>query len=665
MSWMHALARKGFLLLAVLAALCLVGWATWLDPLPPADFTFVNGTEIKSVDPAIVTGQPEGRVIRALFEGLVNWDPQYLQPIPGVAQSWELSDDGQVYTFHLREDAVWTNLRNKKRPVIAEDFVWSIRRFLDPMTGAEYAPLLAEVKNAEKYNQGNIQEGDAVEVELSVQRPGSLPHARNEVLKGTLTTLVEEQIGDGSAQPVLIYHINIDGTPRLFSPQAEQLDDPAVEVCRQVLLDFDTVGIRAKDARTLEIELIVPVPYFLNLMGFYPLFPTSRECVETFGYPEWTRPENMMVNGPFLMRRRRVRDRIRFVKNPHYWDQENVHFQTMDALAIQSSTTSLNMYLTGKVDWINDVPATIIPELLEQNRDDFQPEAFLGIYYYRLNTTEPPLDDLRVRRALALAIDRTNIVENVTRAGEIPAYTFVPPGIADYETVKGSQADEGRTLGFDGTNVAAARSLLEDAGYGADGADFPTIELLYNTHQTHSQIAELVQSQWKENLGIDVSLVNKEWGSYLADQRNLEYNVARAGWIGDYVDPHTFLYLFQSDNPQNQTGWANSEYDQLVSDSRFVRLTAEERQAIETQVRGEEGWSPPAHDDLFAAAVDEATRLKRMAMFFEAERLLLDDQVVIPIYYYVSKNMVQPYVKGFYRNIQDTHPFQGMRIERE
>jgi len=586
-----------------------MAWALSFSTLPPADFTFCNGDEIKTIDPAISTGQPEGRIIWALFEGLCRWHPETLEPIPGMAEQWEVSEDRLTYTFFLRREALWSD----GTPVTAHDFLYSFRRFLHPATAAEYAKELWYIEGARKFTVRDVAAGDPVEVELHEKPEGALPFAPGKILHGTLLAV------DDPAADRPIFTIETADGPRRFQRVAEGAAPDGVTACQMITYDFRHVGIRMLDDHTVEIRLRHPVPYFLHLMGFYPFSPVNRRCVETHGYPAWTRPENLVVNGPFLLEFRRVRDRIRLVKNPTYWNRDAVRLQTIDALAVKSVTTMLNLYMTGQVDWIPAVPAEVVTDLLA--RDDFRPAPFLALYYYLINTDRPPLDDARVRRALALAVDRREIVEQVTRSGQVPAYSVVPDEIGKY-------LDYTPPV-FGAFDPEEARRLLAEAGYpGGRGA--PRIEVLYNTHESHKAIAEVIQAQWKRHLGIDVGLSNQEWGAYLTSRRQRRYMVARAGWIGDYVDPNTFLDLFTTDNPQNQTGWSHAEYDRLVH-----------------------------------AAQRERDERRRLELFHAAEEILLDELPLIPIYFYVSQSMVRPYVTGFYPNIQDVHPLWAIGVDEQ
>jgi oligopeptide transport system substrate-binding protein len=331
--------------------------------LEPADFTFNNFSEVSTLDPATVTGVPEGRVLYGIFEGLVVKHPRTLEPLPGVAESWELSEDGLTYTFHLREDAFWTN----GDPVVASDFLFSYERFLNPRTAAQYAYQLWYAKGARAYS-------------TEVDGEGKPKHS------------------------------------------------------------FDTVGVKAPDERTLVIELNDPTPFFLNLLSFYPLMPVNprnlREAQAAWPETweaEWLRPENIVTNGAYKVVARRINDRIRLEKFERYWDAENVAFNTIDVTCTEQYTTALNLYLTGAVGWIDKIPTNLIPRLLP--REDFSPQPYLGTYFYRVNVTRPPFDDPRLRRALALTIDRKAIVEKITKSGQQPCWTLVPPGMGGYEPV--------------------------------------------------------------------------------------------------------------------------------------------------------------------------------------------------------------------------------------
>jgi len=636
---MRSIGRKAVPYVALALGVAAVAWAVSLGTLPPADFTFCNGAEIKSVDPAIVTGAPEGRIIRAIFEGLVNWHPETLEPTPGVAERWEVSDDKLVHTFHLRENAVWSN----GDPITAEDFRYTYRRFLDPYTPNQYSYQLWYVKNGEKYNVGPLEPDDPVEVELKEKPSGARPFARGKLLRGRLLAIATgthlmtgsaeapTESGDTTTEETSTdkadadkteetkeddspkaYVVEIDGRTRRFRPGGGE----GFEDCERVLFDFEAVGIKVIDPYTLQITLENPTPFFVKLTGFYPLFPVNAECVESYENTEWTKPERLVSNGPFRLQSRRIRDRIRLVKSDTYWNRDKVRLNVVDALAVESDATMLNMYLTGKSDWITTVSNTVIPKLREQGRKDFLPAPYFAVYFYRINVTEPPLDDVRVRRALSMAIDRREIIDAVTKVGESPAHSIVPPGVKGYE----------RAL-CDSFDPEEAQRLLAEAGFpGGDG--FPSVEILYNTLELHRDVAELIQSQWRSVLGINATLQNQAWGTYLNKQRMLDYKIARAAWIGDYVDPNSFLDMFVTEGANNETGWGNAEYDALI-----------------------------------ASAATEPDADERLRLLHRAERILMDEVPVIPTYFYVTKSMVRSYVRGFYGNMQDVHPLHEVWID--
>ncbi len=644
---MHPLARKLFPYVALAVCGAAVAWAVSFRRLPPADFTFVNGDEVKTIDPAKATGAPEGRIINALFEGLLAHMPidappdqdgiVLMKPVPAAAESYTVSPDGKTYTFKIRPSARWSD----GTPVTAHDFAWSWRRMLHPETGSEYAyQIYYYVTGAEKYNNGEVAIGDPVEVELADRAQPDQPFPRGTILRGVLVEIVKPQRQQGKdvknddpSKRDWVYIVDVkkerEGADksrgagkverRAFSQvppvKGKSADDRSVEKCLQVLVDFEaSVGIRATDDHTLVVKLKNRTPYFDELLAFYPLYPVNRKCVEIFGSPNWSKPENIVSNGPFSLEFRRIRDRIRLVKNPKYWNADNVRLNFIDALAVKSESTSLNMYINGQVDWATTVPTPVVPDL--RKRPDFFTAPMLTTYFYRLNVTRPPLDDVRVRQALNMALDKQVICEKILKAGQQPARSFVPPGLAGYESAKCGEF-----------NVPEARRLLADAGY-PGGRHLPKLQILFNTNEAHQFIAEVIQQQWNNNLGIDVELRNLEWQSFLNTLQRKDYGVARSGWIGDYPDPNTFLDMFVTDGANNQTNWSNPTFDKLIKD-----------------------------------AAAEPDPQKRMEILHEAEGLLMEELPIIPIYFYVSINMVHPRVKGFSANIQDLHPLHILSVD--
>jgi oligopeptide transport system substrate-binding protein len=505
-------------------------------PSPPAAglaqrqvLRFNNSAEPRTLDPAKMTGLPELNVALALFEGLTSLHPKTLRPVPGVAESWDVSRDGRRYVFHLRT-ARWNN----GDPLTASDFAYAWRRVLDPDTGAQYSSLLHCIENAKPRGEGKAP-------------------------------------------------------------------DPA------------RLGVRALDDRTLEVRLEHPVPYFLELAAFATFAPVHRRCIETHD-KAWTRQGNLVSNGPFALAEWRPYDRIVLRKNPHYWDAARVALEEIHVLAITDSETALKKYLNDEVDWIREVPGHKVAEAARLPGFRYFPQ--LNTYFFRFNVQRPLLDHRRVRKALNLAIDKESIARYLLRAGQRPAQSFVPPILPGYKPVEGPAYDP-----------EEARRLLAEAGF-PGGRGFPRLGLLYNSSESHQQIAEAMQHMWRTALGIRITLVNQEWGVYLSSMNNRDYDIARSSWVGDYADPSTFLECFVTEGGNNRTGWSNARYDELI-----------------------------------ARAARETDAASRMHLFQQAERILVcDEQPILPLYFYVNAYLVHPRVRGVHDNWRNFHPFQYIHI---
>lgn len=382
------------------------------------------------------------------------------------------------------------------------------------------------------------------------------------------------------------------------------------------------LGVRALDDLTLEVELETPLPYFLSFLTFYSFMPIPRhalEALEARGLdPDlWTRPEHVVCNGPYRMVEWRFRQRMVFERNPRYWDADSVAIRRVRVAMVESATTALNMYTAGEFDWPGSntaLPAEFMDHL--SGFKDFRLHPYLAVYFYWLNTQAPPLDDPRLRRALALAIDREALVRHVTRGGQVPTSDLVPDGLAGY-----------RGLGSPIFAPDEARRLLREAGY-ASGADVPPITFIYNTSEGHKQIAEAIQQMWRKELGITVTLENQEWKVYLSNAQRHNFQMCRMGWIGDYADPYTFLELLSGACGNNHSNWTNDDYDRLLREANR-----------------------------------EADPARRLALFREAEALALAEQPLIPLYVYTRSQLVKPYVHGIEGNHLDRHPWKYIRIE--
>lgn len=654
--------RSGLGLLALpLLALLGIGLTFRASFQEPADFTFVNGAEPTTLDPGLMTGEPEGRIASALFEGLTIRDPATLRPAPGVAESWEISPDGRIYVFHLRADARWTD----GLPVTAHDFAYAWRRLQLPEHGGEYAYILHGVRGAEALNRDEARADmlrGPVRAALESLPEGPIdPQAWAAlVAEQDLVTTVR-----GTADPILregLVAPPVDRTAFLAAVLAEA--DRRSERARHAREHYGVdLGVYARDDHTLVVELVAAIPYFLELTAFYPSYPVPRQLLEVPGNEaDWFLPDKIVSNGPFELAAWRIGDRIRLRRSETYWNHESVPTRIIDALPLENVTTALNLYLSGEVDWVPRYPSDLVDAL--RKRPDHYAHAGFITYYYRINTRRPPLDDKRVRRALALAIDRQTIVSEVLRLGELPALHLVPPGVPGYEPPPTS-------LGFD---PVRARALLAEAGF-PGGEGFPQIGILYNTLESHKKIAELIADQWARQLGITVKPYNQEWQSYLATMRAGDYDLGRAGWIGDYLDPNTFLDLWVTNGGNNQTGWSHPVYDRLIAAAGDVNRYAREPFL--------EGLAEPERASALlaaakAAAEPEARRetlaTLRLQLLREAERILVEDELpILPIYFYVVNGLVRPEVEGFYTelvqpdgrrlpNLQNLHPLRAIYL---
>jgi len=526
---------------AVVAAVAVLAYLT---QGPEADLVWTAVGEVTTLDPARMTALQDGRVADALFEGLAVLDPRSLEPRPGVAERWDVSDDGRTYTFHLRADARWSDGRS----VTAEDFAYSWRRALDPETAAEYAYMLFPIRGAKAYYKAAAK-------------------ARNEEQKAAL---------------------------------------------------WSEVGVRVEGPRRLVVDLERPTAYFLDLAAFSTYLPVRRDVVESWG-DNWIFPPHIISNGAYRLTQWRFQSRMRWEKNPYYWNAGTVALEQIEVRVYEEPNTALLAYETGEIDLTTSVPALAKTPLLEASRAGRRRDVLnvpnLGTYFYRFNCTKGALADPRVRRALALALDRREIVDRAARGGQMPATVLVPPGMAGYESPAGLVE-----------SVEEARRLLAEAGY-AGGEGLPEFALLVNKGgESHVAVAEMVQQQWRDRIGVRTRIEQVEWKVFLDRVHGLDYEIAREGWYGDYVDPNTFLDLFVTGGGNNKTGWSNRRYDALV-----------ERAANET---------------------DAAARARTLA---EAEAILLAETPIVPIYFYTTVILVRPGLVGVEPNLLNRIDFGRLR----
>ena len=496
-----------------------------------------NDAEPKSLDPQQVTGLTEYNILQALFEGLVRLDTKTLEPKPGVAQSWEISEDRTRYTFHLDPKARWSD----GSPLTAKDFVQSWERILNPQFAAQYAFLLHCIKNAEAYNKGEIE-------------------------------------------------------------------------------DFSKVGVHAPSPHVLRIQLENPTPYFLSLQVHFAFYPVPMHVIEKYGdryspTNPWIRAGKHVSNGPYKLEEWKLGHIVKCSRNPQYPRTDHVNIPSLEFYPISDQRTEYRAFRAGQIHATNNVPSDQIQNLIQRDDPALRLDPDLGIYYYLVNVNKPPLDDPRVRKALSMAIERKQIAQAIRRRDEKPATGAVPHAVSNY---KGQDIIE--------ENTKKARQLLADAGF-PDGENFPKLTLLYNTSDQHRQIAVAVQAMWRRKLGVDIKLVNKTWKSYLAARSKGNYMVARAGWIADYNDPMTFLEIWIGDSPINHSNWKNSQFDQLLAKASRTR-------------------------DL-----EERTKwLQR------AERILVNEAPIMPVFFYKNAYLVSPRVKNWHGNVMSLRNYAKLEL---
>lgn len=540
---------------------------------------FITGSEPESLDPHVLTGQSEARIVMALFEGLTEYDPQTSEAIPGLAERWEAEAGNTVFVFHLRHGARWSD----GTPITAGDVVYSIRRGLAPALASRNAYMAYDIVNAKAFNEGASFVRDTV---TGVSLPDPADPAR--------PLLVAAGAAVGAGQ-------------------------------ERVPVRAEDVGVEAIDDWTLRVRTLTPVPFLPGLMAHQFFRPVPRRAIERHG-DQWTQPERIVTSGPFTLERWDPYDRLVVVRSATYWDAARVRLDRITFVTVEAQTTMMNLYRAGEVDALpnHSVPAAWVDGL--RGRRDYMNAPEAGAEYYAVNAAQAPMDDVRVRRALSLAIDRAALAD--FRRTAAPLEGLVPGGVfAGYRNPAGEPFDP-----------AGARALLAEAGFTDpsgryDASRFPAdaVQITYNTSEANRQVAEFLQAQWKQNLGITLALRNMEFRTFLGVRARREFRgVARSGWIGDYMDPFTFLDLMSTPEGNNGTGWFDPHYAQL--------LRAANRET------------------------DPAVRFRLMA---EAEAIAIAGHALLPLTTSTTNWMKKPYVMGMYANPLTMHAWKFVWIEHD
>lgn len=577
------------LLVPVLVLLAALGVTVLSDkPQPPADFTFINSGDVNTLDLQKMSWTQDLRVARLLFEGLVMNDvfTHEMAIRPGVAERWEVLEDGRVYVFHLRRDAMWSN----GDALTAHDFVYTWRRGMLPDVASDYIVFFTLIKGGQAFY-------DWRQAQLSAFDPA------------------------------------VDDANELWEQTKQRFDE--------------TVGVTAVDNHTLRVELEQPVPYFLDLCAFGVMYPVYPPLVSQYERPDsgtgrldvrsgWTKPQRLVSNGPFTLETWRFKRDMRFEKNPYYWNRDNIHIDSIAIPSVEDPNARVLAFDTGAIDWVSDVTPTYRGDILiekqrfyDENREEYERLKALGLdpieidrrlpddprknihalpafgtYFYNFNCSprlndgrDNPFADARVRRAFALAVDKERIARDIRRLGEPVADTLIPPG-----SIGGYDSPEG--LSFD---PVRAREELAAAGY-PHGRGFMTVEILFNKDGGHDVIAQAIANDWQRHLGVNVTLAQMEVKVFRNELQAHNFITSRGSWYGDYADPTTFLDIHRTGDGNNDRNYSNPEYDELLS-----------------------------------RAGAERDPVRRMDLLEQAEAMLVQEEFpFIPIFHYSSICMFDP-----------------------
>src|SRR5712692_430451 len=572
---------------------------------PPREnvLRYVSGSEPESLDPQIPTGQSDYRICMALYEGLAEYDPKTGEPVPALAEAWEVNQDSSQFVFHLRRDGRFSN----GDPITARDFVYTIRRGLTPGLGSRTAAMAYPIKYAEAFNSGGVFVFD--------------PNSRTYLLEKDFAEAAEKTYAPADPTRVVLPRDEkkrqkaIDANPKLKA---------AVAGKQFVPVKGEDVGVDAVNDYTLHISLEKPAPFFVSMMPHVFFRVLHQKTIETFG-AAWTDAANIVTSGPFKLEAWKHYDRINVVRNPMYWDAKSVKLDGIVFYLLQDNTTIMNLYKAGELDamYNHTVPAAWL-DMIGPAKDFMDaPEA--SVDYYQFNTTKGPTSDVRVRKALNMALDKKALADwrHVK-----PLSAITPDGIfPGYPQPKGDPFDPEK-----------AKLLLAEAGYRDAAGNFDPkkfaeseIELITNPDGNNLSFAEFIQAQWKQTLGATIPIRVMEAKTYFAARANLDYKgVSRFGWSADYMDPYTFLGIFYTAGGSNGTGW----------------------------------WDPK-----YVALLDEANRTvdqqKRYELLAEAEKIVVEVQPVIPLVAGSTRWMKKPYVKGMYPNPMTLHPWKWIYLERD
>lgn len=586
---------------------------------------YVTGSESETLDPQVGTSAPDARIYAALYEGLVEYDPKNTLPIPAIAEKWEVNSDSSEMLFYLRKNARWSN----GEPITAHDFVYSFRRGLSPKLASRNAYLAYYIKYSQDFNTGSsfVRDPKTGEFVLARDVLADTAHldesASSKPATGENSTL-NTPFHDFMHSPSRLVMPSDDKEREALLAANPKIKD-AIAGKDLVPVKAEDIGVEAIDDYTLRITLRQPAPFFLGLLAHQFFRVVPQKPIEKHG-EAWTHAENIVSSGAFKLKEWTPYDKLVVEKNPHYWEANIVQLNRITFYPVNGSTTIMNLYKAGEIDaFLNHTVPHGWMDFIRPLRD-YMDAVENANDYYDFNVRRGPFTDKRLRKAFNFAIDKEAFAK---WRKTVKAMTgFVPTGIfPGYPNPKG-----------DTFNPERARQLMAEAGYpvtkGADGKwvcrNFPIdqVEITYNPDGMNTPIAEFLQAQWKQNLGVTIPLKSMEFRTFLNLRAKGDYKgIARDAWGGDYMDPFTFLNLFYT-GAENGSGWHDPKYDAMLDEAN--------RQ------------SDPA---------------KRFELFAKAEAYMLEEQPVIPLDTPTVNNMKKPYVKGMYPNPLTLHAWKYVYIE--
>jgi oligopeptide transport system substrate-binding protein len=578
--------------------------------LPPKSqvMRYTIFTEPETLDPQI---SPDSPTSLALFDGLVEYKESTTDPRPSLAERWDVNADCTVWTFHLRHDAKWSD----GELITAKDFVYSWRRALSPDVANRNAYLMYKIKNAEPYNLQSAYIYDPVTGKYAVE--ADLEHARK---SGQIVLTGREPLNFTAAH-VLKQSSSVPRTKYLLVPAdekkrqelfaREQFLSQITKGKKLVPVTQDSLGVRSLDDYTIEVILEEPAAYFIKEV-LDPVFrPVPRQSIEKWGDTQWAKPGHIITSGAFILSEWMQNQRIVVARNTLFWDNTNTNLDGIVFL-ITEPAVALDLYKAGNLDATGQIPMTLRKQL--EDKKDYLTAPFLSVFYLSINTTMPPFNDVHVRQALSMAINRQNLADQIGYAQ--PLTGFVPLMVG-YEVIKGT-----------GFNPLKARELLSAAGF-PEGRGFPTIEMLFYDYPSNRHAVEAAQGMLQNELGIQVKLVAQNLRSVRSSRAARSYKgLVFCGWTGDYVDPSSFLGIFAEPGGANDTGW----------------------------------WDPRLRE-LLRTANAEKDPDRRGMLLRHVEKLLLEAQPVIPLYLKTNSLMRKPYVTNFESNLLDRHDWRGVHID--